>query len=120
MSPFITASGCRANSHRQVARHGLLVLTVACSHDGRRRVHIEKVVYDVKEAFQAAVLEVVADGNELGGDTGSDTNRVLDVKALTVTSVNNPTSSYSSGHSQPQDQPRRRFGGSYHHRASRA
>ncbi len=36
----------------------------------------------IKETLEAAVLDVIADGNELDGNASGDPDRVLDVEVL--------------------------------------
>ena len=59
-----------------------LVLTVAGGQDLRRVRLAKEEVDDVQEALEVTILEVVADRDESGRDTGGNTDSVLNVKVL--------------------------------------
>ena len=59
-----------------------LVLTVAGGQDLRRVRLAKEEVDDIQKALKVTILEVVADRDESGRDTGGNTDSVLNVKVL--------------------------------------
>ena len=81
-------SDCRLNSvlrgHvlRKVTGDRVLVLAVTGGHDVRRRVLVEEEVHNVEKALEVAILEVLADGDEVNGNASGETDSVLDIEVL--------------------------------------
>ena len=75
----------------ELAGDGVLVLAIARRQDLRGIGLAKEEVDDVEEALKVSILEIIPDGDESYGNSGRDTDSILNIEVLVIPAIGSET-----------------------------